>query len=70
VGLADLLCSFALFDDNPARVNNLESEFRKVTPALIQKTAQEYLRPGNRTVLVLEPKSATPEPAKPGNSGN
>jgi zinc protease len=70
VGLADLLCTFALFDDNPARVNNLESEFRKVTPALIQKTAQEYLRPGNRTVLVLEPKSAAPEPAKPGNSGN
>jgi zinc protease len=69
VGLADLLCTFALYDDNPARVNNLESEFRKVTPALIQKTAQEYLRPGNRTVLVLEPKSAA-EPAKPGNPGN
>jgi len=70
VGLADLLCSFALFDDNPGRVNNLESEFRKVTPALIQKTAQEYLRPGNRTILVLEPKSAAAEPAKSGNSGN
>jgi predicted Zn-dependent peptidase len=68
IGLADLLCSFALFDDNPARVNTLESEFRKVTPELIQKTAQEYLRPGNRTVLVVEPKTA--EPAKTGSSGN
>jgi zinc protease len=68
IGLADLLCSFALFDDNPARVNALESEFRKVTPELIQKTAQEYLRPGNRTVLVVEPK--TVEPAKTGSSGN
>lgn len=63
IGLADLLCSFALFDDDPGRVNNLESEFRKVTPLLIQKTAQDYLRAGNRTVLVVEPKSV--EPPKP-----
>jgi zinc protease len=69
IGLADLLCSFALFDDNPARVNNLETEFRKVTPALIQKTAQEYLRSSNRTVLVLEPKTADTQP-KPAGSGN
>jgi predicted Zn-dependent peptidase len=69
IGLADLLCSFALFDDNPARVNTLEAEFRKVTPALIQKTAQEYLRPGNRTVLVIQPKTAA-EPAKPSGAGN
>ena len=26
-----------------------------MTPALIQKTAQEYLRPENRTVLVIQP---------------
>ena len=32
-----------LFDDNPARVNSLVAEYEKVTPALIQKTAQEYL---------------------------
>jgi zinc protease len=64
-GLADLLASFALFDDNPARINTLVSEFEKVTPALIQKTAQEYLRPENRTVLVLEtkPADATAAPA-------
>lgn len=55
-GLADLLASFALFDDNPARINSLVKEFEKVTPAILQKTAQEYLRPENRTVLVVEPK--------------
>ncbi len=55
VGLVDLLASFALFDDNPNRVNELEAEFRKVTPELMQRTAREYLRSGNRTVLVLEP---------------
>jgi predicted Zn-dependent peptidase len=63
-GLADLLASFALFDDNPARINTLASEFEKVTPQLIQKTAQEYLRPENRTVLVLQTKSAE-APAAP-----
>jgi predicted Zn-dependent peptidase len=62
-GKADLLASFALFDDNPARINTLEEQFRKVTPALLQKTAQEYLRPTNRTVLTVEVKPAAPTAA-------
>jgi predicted Zn-dependent peptidase len=66
-GLVDLLASFALFDDNPARVNSLVSEFEKVTPALIQKTAQEYLRPSNRTVIVLNPQAQPPAVAPAGN---
>ena len=37
-------------------INRLEDEFRKVTPELIQKTAREYLRPGNRTILEIVPK--------------
>ena len=65
-GRADLLASFALFDDNPARINDLEAQFRKVTPKLIQKTAAEYLQPANRTVLVVETKAAEAD-AKPGN---
>ena len=55
-GRADLLASFALFDDDPHKINRIESEFAKVTPALIQKTAQEYLRPTNRTILTVVPK--------------
>jgi zinc protease len=66
-GLADLLASFALFDDNPARINTLDAEFQKVTPQLIQKTAQEYLTPQNRTVLVLETKAAE-APVAPGKN--
>ena len=66
-GRADLLASFALFDDNPQRINSIEAQFRKITPALIQKTAQEYLRPSNRTVLVVEPGTQTPEASKSGN---
>jgi zinc protease len=57
-GLVDLLASFALFDDNPARINSLVAEFEKVTPAQIQKTAQEYLWPENRTIIVLNPQAA------------
>ena len=56
-GLADLLASFALFDDNPARINEIEKEFEKVTPELIMKTAQEYLRATNQTILIIEPQA-------------
>jgi len=55
-GLMDMLASFALFDDDPARVNTLDEKFEQVTPELILKTAKEYLRPGNRTVIDLQPK--------------
>jgi zinc protease len=59
-GRANLLACFALFDDNPGRINSLEAEFRKVTPELIQKTAREYLRQTNRTVLELVPGAKAP----------
>jgi predicted Zn-dependent peptidase len=55
-GRADLLASYALFDDDPGKVNAIEAEFAKVTPELIRKTAREYLRPTNRTVLTIEAK--------------
>ena len=65
-GLMDLLASFALFDNDPAHVNSLGAQFDRVTPELIQKTAQEYLRPTNRTVIELQPapKEAAGTPAK------
>ena len=56
-GRANLLASYALFDDDPGKINTLEDEFRKVTPELIQKTAREYLRTGNRTILTIAPKT-------------
>jgi predicted Zn-dependent peptidase len=57
-GRADLMCSYALFDDDPFKIDALESEFRKVTPELIGRTAREYLRKTNRTVLLIEPGAA------------
>lgn len=54
-GRADLMACYALFDDDPSRIDSLETEFRKVTPQLIQSTAREYLRKTNRTVLLIDP---------------
>lgn len=56
-GLADLLASFALFDDNPSKINEIEDHFRAVTPELLLETAREYLRPTNQTVLMIEPQA-------------
>ena len=57
IGRADLLASFALFDDDPSRINNIEEEFRKITPEIIRKTADEYLRKTNRSIIVVDPKA-------------
>ena len=53
-GRADLLASFALFDDDPARINRLMERFEAVTPGLIRRTAQQVFRPENRSIVVLE----------------
>jgi predicted Zn-dependent peptidase len=54
-GRLDMLASFALFDGDPGRINRLESEFAKVTPELIQRTAEQYLRRENRTIYTIVP---------------
>ena len=60
LGLVDLLACFALFDDDPARINSIEAQFAKVTPELVLRTAQQYLVKENRTVLVLQPVEKQP----------
>lgn len=57
IGRADMLACFALFDDDPARINSIEAAFKKITPEMVKKTAVEFLRPTNRTILTLEPKA-------------
>lgn len=67
-GRADLLASYALFDSDPARINTIESELGKVTPELILETAREYLRPTNRTVLLIEPEADSTSTAPSGGT--
>jgi zinc protease len=59
-GRADMLACFALFDNDPAEINALEGQFRGVTPEIVQRTAREYLRKTNRTVLSVEPGASVP----------
>ena len=54
LGRANLLGTYALFFDAPERVNEVPEGLHAVTPELIQRTAQEYLRTSNRTVLIAE----------------
>ncbi len=58
--LVELLACFTLFDDDPARINQIEAQFRAVTPEMISQVARDYLRPENRTVLIVEPGQAAP----------
>ncbi|MGQ0383965.1 MAG: M16 family metallopeptidase [Gammaproteobacteria bacterium] len=59
-GLLDLFACFALFDDDPARVNRIETELARVTPELVSEVARRYLTPARRTVQVVEPGAAAP----------
>ena len=63
LGRADLLCSFALFDDRPERINELEDEFIKITPEIMNKTIDGYLVDTNRTILTVNPLLATNDKA-------
>ena len=66
-GLIDLLAVGAMWENDPKWVNRLESGFDRVTPELIQATAREYLRPTNRSILVIQP-APQPSGAKTGAS--
>jgi zinc protease len=67
-GRADLLASFALFDDDPERINRIEAGFAAVTPELLHRTAREYLRNTNRTIFTITPAAAqSAAPAQPGS---
>jgi zinc protease len=57
IGKINLLACFALFDNDPAKINKLEPEFKKITPAIIKETAKKYLSKNNRTILIIEPKA-------------
>ena len=62
-GLLDLLACFALFDDDPARINRIESEFRAVTPQAVSDVARRYLTPKSRTIQVVLPGGAAAQAA-------
>ena len=62
-GLVDLLAVGAMWENDPGWVNRLEAGFDQVTPELLLATAREYLRPTNRSILLVQP--APPAGAAP-----
>lgn len=61
-GLVDLLAVGAMWENDPNWVNRLEAGFNQVTPELILATAREYLRPTNRSILLVQPAKAAAQP--------
>ena len=54
-GRANLLAAFALFDDDPDKINTILQELDKVTPGEVQAAAVKYLVPANRTSIDRRP---------------
>lgn len=57
-GRLDMLAQFVLFDDKPDRLNRFADELRAISPALVNATAREFLRPTNRTILYLDTRNS------------
>jgi len=56
-GRSDLLAAFALYDDDPNKINTILRELDTVTTAEVQQAARKYLVPSNRTSIDRRPES-------------
>jgi zinc protease len=61
-GRANLLGAFALFDDDPGKINTILKELDAVTVADVKAAASRWLVSTNRTTLDSRPAPATPTP--------
>jgi len=61
-GRANLLAAFALFDDDPGRINTILGELGKVTVDEVKAAAGRWLVPTNRTSIDSRPATAKPAP--------
>jgi predicted Zn-dependent peptidase len=58
-GRSNLLGVFALFDDDPGRINTILGELDKVTPDDVKAAANKWLVPANRTSIDSRPAAKT-----------
>jgi len=56
---AIILTEYALSYDDPGRLNDRASKIAAVTDADVQRVARTYLTPGNRTVVITNPKPSS-----------
>jgi predicted Zn-dependent peptidase len=64
-GRANLLAAFALFDNDPKRINTILDELEKVTVEEVKAAAAKWFVPANRTTLDSRP-AAKPTAAPQG----
>jgi len=64
-GLLHYLACFTLFDGNPSGVNTVLDRFLAVTPSEAQATAQKYLVPASRSIVVRRPRKQGRNGAQP-----
>ncbi len=58
-GRANLLGAFALFDNDPSRINTILDELDKVTVADVKAAAERWFVPSNRTTIDSRPAATT-----------
>jgi len=66
LGRAVALGDYAMFENNPNKINTRADAIAKVTAADVQKAAQKYLVKAGRTVVVIVPKATAPSSAPSG----
>ena len=66
LGRAVALGDYAMFENNPNKINTRADAIAKVTAADVQKAAQKYLVKTGRTVVVIVPKATAPSSAPSG----
>jgi zinc protease len=57
-GRANLLGIFALFDDDPSRINTILTEIDRITLDDVKTAANKWFVPANRTSLDSRPAAA------------
>jgi predicted Zn-dependent peptidase len=57
---AMLLSQLAVYYDDPGLINTRYQRLSSITAADVQRVAKQYLTPENRTVVITNPKPATP----------
>jgi zinc protease len=57
---ANLLSQYALFYNDPGRINTRAERIAAVTSADVMRVAGKYLTPQNRTVVITNPKASAP----------
>jgi predicted Zn-dependent peptidase len=62
LGRANTLAEYAVFYNDPNRINTLLSRLQAVTAADVQRVARQYLTRGNRVVVLVQPAVGTPNP--------